>query len=95
MSGVYGKPLHDYRERLEEFKVPVVPDFVIDDYPGIVSCFGGMQVPEYLGRARSGGADDRVLDDVYDVIRVRAAGGVPDHPRYRPGDGHGAAIPKR
>ena len=95
VSGVYGKPLHNYRERLDEFKVPVVPDFVIDDYPGIVRCFGGMCVPEYLGVPRHGGAEDRVFDDVYEAIGVLAAGGVPDHPRYYPGEGDGPAIPKR
>jgi hypothetical protein len=95
VSGVYGKPLHNYRERLDEFKVPVVPDFVIDDYPGIVRCFGGMCVPEYLGVARHGGVEDRMFDEVYEVIGVLAAGGVPEHPRYYPAGGDGPAIPTR
>ena len=50
VSGVYGKPLHDYEERLGEFGVPVVPDFVIDDYPGIVRAFGGVCITDYVGR---------------------------------------------
>ena len=101
VSGVYGKPLHDYRERLELFKVPVVPDFVIDDYPGIVRCFGGIQVPEYFGgasRGRVGGApavEDTVFLDVYEAIAVLARGGTPEHPRYYPGEGAGPAIPRR
>lgn len=100
VSGVYGKPLHDYRARLDQFKVPVVPDFVIDDYPGIVRCFGGMQVPEYFG-GRAGTwtgkgtvEDDTVFLEVYDAIRVLAEGGTPDHPRFSPGDGAGTAIPR-
>jgi hypothetical protein len=100
VSGVYGKPLHTYRERLDEFKVPVVPDFVIDDYPGIVRCFGGMCVPEYLGEPRHSSPahpreEDTVLQVVYDVITVLANGDVPDHPRYYPGEGVGEAIPAK
>ena len=86
VSGVYGKPLHDYRNRLEEFKVPVVPDFVIDDYPGIVRCFGGMYITEYFGEpfgpAGRAAAEDAELEVVYRLITVFASGGVPEHPRY-------------
>jgi hypothetical protein len=97
VDGVYGKPLDDYRARLGEFDVPVVPDFVIDDYPGIVRCFGGMHVPEYLGGARraNGPGADTVFLEVYDAIRGLATGDTPDHPRYHPGDGAGEAIPRR
>jgi hypothetical protein len=82
VSGVYGKPLHDYRARLEEFRVPVVPDFVIDDYPGIVRCFGGMYIPEYFGRPRNGDAEDTEFEAVYEMITTLGAGGTPTHPRY-------------
>ena len=97
VSGVYGKPLQDYRERLDQFKVPVVPDFVIDDYAGIVQCFGGIQIPEYFGSWSRGPTNDgdTALLDVYEAIRVRAAGGTPEHPRYHPGEGVGPAIPRR
>jgi hypothetical protein len=87
VSGVYGKPLHNYRERLDEFKVPVVPDFVIDDYPGIVRCFGGICIPEYFGTrypGAPGGPADTALEEVYETIKVLASGGTPDHPRYYP-----------
>jgi hypothetical protein len=50
IKGVYRKPLSQYRESLDRFGVPVVPDFVIDDYPGIVHCFGGHCIKEYVGR---------------------------------------------
>ena len=86
MSGVYGKPLHDYRSRLDEFRVPVVPDFVIDDYPGIVKCFGGLYITEYFGAPfgadASSATEDRELEVVYELVTTFAAGGVPDHPRY-------------
>jgi hypothetical protein len=85
VSGVYGKPLSDYRRRLTEFEVPVVPDFVIDDYSGIVRCFGGVWIPEYLGESHAsarGQEPDDALETVYDVIQLVAAGETPEHPRY-------------
>ena len=50
VTGVYRKPLSDYRAGLELCGVPVVPDFVIDDYPEIVGVFGGVFIKEYLSR---------------------------------------------
>jgi hypothetical protein len=82
VTGVYGKPLLDYENRLVEFGIPVVPDFVIDDYPGIVRAFGGVCVPDYLGKHY--GADDREFEVVYAIICSHAAGEVPEHPRYYP-----------
>jgi hypothetical protein len=84
VRGVFGKPLQDYENRLGEFGVPVVPDFVIDDYPGIVRAFGGVCIPDYCGRNERDGHADRELEVVYEIISVRAAGGVPDHSRYYP-----------
>ena len=100
VSGVYGKPLHDYRERLGAFNVPVVPDFVVDDYPGIVRCFGGICVPEWYGYPRGitpayPEREDTVFLDVLEAVRVLAAGGTPSYPRYYPGEGEGPAIPRR
>ena len=40
-SGVYEKPTERFMERLVELEVPLVPDFVIDDYPEVVAAFGG------------------------------------------------------
>jgi hypothetical protein len=50
VKGVYQKPLTDFRRSLVHFGVPVVPDFVIDDHPDIVQCFGGMCIKEYVSR---------------------------------------------
>jgi hypothetical protein len=87
VSGVYGKPLRDYVARLPEFHIPVVPDFVVDDYPEIVHCFGGIRIPEYFGvthTGASGGAADSALDDVYQAVKTLAEGGTPSHPNYYP-----------
>jgi hypothetical protein len=82
VMGVYGKPLIDYHRRLPDFGIPVVPEFVIDDYPGIVRAFGGVCIPDYV--SKYDGEDDRELEVVYEIICTHAAGDVPDHPRYYP-----------
>lgn len=50
VKGVYRKPLTDFLAGLELHGVPVVPDFVIDDYPEIVAFFGGVHIKEYISR---------------------------------------------
>src|SRR5262245_41617754 len=82
VRGVYGKPLQDYQNRLADFGIPVIPDFVIDDYPGIVRAFGGVCITDYLG-TYDGHADNE-LELIYEVICAHAAGEVPEHPRYYP-----------
>jgi FMN phosphatase YigB (HAD superfamily) len=62
----YVKPLHDYRERLPLYKVDVMPDFVIDDYPQVVEAFGGYHISDILQ------PDDRELLEVLRLIEVAA-----------------------
>lgn len=50
VKGVYRKPLTHFRDALPRFGIPVEPDFVIDDYPDIVECFGGVRIKEYISR---------------------------------------------
>ena len=50
VSGVYRKPLSDFDSGLEKYGIPVVPDFVIDDYPEIVEHFGGMHIAPYWNK---------------------------------------------
>jgi hypothetical protein len=50
VRGVYQKPLSDFDAGLARYEVPVVPDFVIDDYPGIVEHFGGLCIKPYVSR---------------------------------------------
>ncbi len=61
VSGLYQKPLYDYLERLEELCVPMMPDFVADDDPQVVSAFGGLWVPPYYAQGEDDGAMARVL----------------------------------
>jgi hypothetical protein len=60
-TGLYQKPLYDYLERLEELAVPMMPDFVVDDDPQVVSAFGGLWVPPYYAQGQDDGAMARVL----------------------------------
>ena len=47
VAGIYKKPLSDFSAGLELFGIPVIPDFVIDDYPEIVAHFGGLCIKPY------------------------------------------------
>jgi hypothetical protein len=58
VTGIYLKPLSDFSAGLERFGIPVVPDFVIDDYPEIVAHFGGLCIKPYV---RGGWEDTELL----------------------------------
>lgn len=49
VSGVFNKPVTRYRESLSEQGLEITPDLVVDDFPGIVSEFGGVCVDPYYG----------------------------------------------
>ena len=68
-SGVYEKPLHDFEERLEELGIPMAPDLVIDDYPEVVSAFGGIWVPPYYFKRIKDDQMERVYQIIQDVDR--------------------------
>ncbi len=78
-SGVYEKPLHHFSDRLAELGVPITPDFVIDDYPEIVSAFGGVWVPPYFFK-RNG---DEQMYRIYDIITEYVNNGHSDDRQYR------------
>ena len=63
ISGLYGKPLYSFRDRLHLF-TPVAPDFVIDDYPEIVSDLGGVQIRPPVWPM----TDDREMWRVYEAF---------------------------
>jgi hypothetical protein len=65
VSGIYQKPLSDFKAGLARCGIPVLPDFVIDDYPGIVESFGGLCIRPYHG----GGQADNELSDLPDLVR--------------------------
>lgn len=48
ISGVYLKPLEDHHQLLEHYRIPVTPDFCVDDNTGPVEAFGGYVVPPYI-----------------------------------------------
>jgi hypothetical protein len=74
VSGVYQKPLSDFAAGLERFGVPVVPDFVIDDYPGIVEHFGGLWIKPYVSSRHP---DDELLaiPDLVEALALARSSG--------------------
>jgi hypothetical protein len=79
VSGVFSKPITDYLAGLVQFEVTPFPDFVIDDYPGIVEAFSGMYIREYFHPD----PDDDQIKQCYDIIREVTATGESTHPRWR------------
>ena len=77
-SGVFEKPTHHFLERLSELGVPLIPDFVVDDYPEVVSAFGGAWVPPYFFK-RSG---DEEMDRIYRIVTDYAKRGHSDDQQY-------------
>lgn len=80
VTDVFHKPTWNYRARLEGLGVPLIPDFVVDDYPEIVEVFGGFCVKEFY---RKRNADDEMYE-VYQTIRELVEDGTSKHPSYRP-----------
>ncbi len=70
VSGVYEKPTHHFHERLEELGVPFEPEFVIDDYPEVVSAFGGVWVPPYFFKRSFDEEMDRIHRIVCDLVKT-------------------------
>ena len=85
-SGVYEKPIHHFLERLEELGVPLIPDFVIDDYPEIVAAFGGVWVPPYFFNRPGDGQMERI----YEIITEYVDKGHSNDAQYR---AKGSTVP--
>ena len=81
LSGVFAKPLQDFNAGLKRLHIPVVPDFVIDDYPAIVRHFGGYLIPEFYFSKQD---NDDEMETVHQVVTELAATGQASHPRWSP-----------
>ena len=79
ISGVYEKPTQHFHERLVELGVPFEPEFVIDDYPEVVSAFGGVWVPPYFFKR----SFDQEMDRIYRIVRDFIATGTSEDKQYR------------
>ena len=73
VQGVYEKPVQDYRRMLAGMlrrgELPTPPDFVVDDYPEVVSALGGVAVRPYV----NDDPEDREMARVYEAIHQRAS----------------------
>ena len=79
VSGVYEKPTHHFHERLGELGVPFDPEFVIDDYPEVVSAFGGVWVPPYFFKQNV----DEEMDRIYRIVCDFVQTGTSEDKQYR------------
>jgi len=80
VSGVFAKPLQEFASGLHRFRVSPPPEFVIDDYPEIVSYFGGYHIREFF-HSRD---DDDELQTVCEIVAELESQGHSSHPRWRP-----------
>jgi phosphoglycolate phosphatase-like HAD superfamily hydrolase len=86
VEGVFQKPLQQFEEGLGTFGVTVRPDVVVDDYPEIVSAFGGVLIRPYLFRA----PHDTEMEKVYSIVTEYSLRGSSEDSSFRPrGDGSG------
>ena len=73
VQGVYEKPVQDYQRMLvgmlRRGELPASPDFVVDDYPEVVSALGGVSVRPYV----NDDPEDREMARVYDAIYQRGS----------------------
>ena len=73
VQGVYEKPVQDYQRMLAGMlrrgELPTPPDFVVDDYPEVVSALGGVSVRPYV----NDDPEDREMARVYDAIHQRVS----------------------
>ena len=75
----YVKPLSDLANRLAEKGIPLVPDFVVDDYPEPPAAFGGVHVtPYYFPRET-----DTEMQRVFQIVRDVVATGTSTDEKYR------------
>ena len=75
----YLKPLSDYKETLIELGADVMPDFVIDDYPEVVSAFGGVWVPPYFFKR----SFDEEMNRIYRIVNDFVHTGTSEDRQYR------------
>lgn len=71
VRGVFHKPVTQFADGIARFNIPVIPDFVVDDYPGIVEHFGGFCIRDYWAALEQ--PDDREMDHVYEAVRSHCA----------------------
>ncbi len=64
VTDCFVKPLEDLLDSVEKMKVPVTPDFVIDDYQEVPAALGGVWVSPYV---YNNGSDDE-MEHVYRII---------------------------
>ena len=92
VSGVFQKPLQNFESGLATLGIPVRPDFVVDDYPEIVSAFGGVVVRPYYFPVVGDDEIRRVYEVVVDYVMRGRCHQIPEVNRSLPRHYHGPSC---
>ncbi len=68
VTDCFMKPVYDYRNGLRRLRIPVEPDFCIDDHSELVAALGGEAIKPYYWAE----PDDREMLRIYDAISAFA-----------------------
>ena len=77
------KPIDHFEQGLIDHNIPVRPDFVVDDYPGIVGFFGGICIRPYFFANQL----DTEMERVYSIIQDYLRDGTSEDSAYRARNG--------
>ncbi|MSQ13748.1 MAG: hypothetical protein EXR47_06435 [Dehalococcoidia bacterium] len=84
VSGVYEKPIQNYVEAVNAMltrqELPVRPEFVVDDYPEIVTALGGMAIRPFWAVDMR----DREMERVYRIVCDYRRTGTSSDTAFRP-----------
>ena len=80
ITDCYMKPMSNYYEGMKKMELQAEPDIVVDDFPIVVSAFGGLCIPAYNVEDD----EDRVMERVYNAITDYGKTGRTEDAMYRP-----------
>ena len=80
ISGIFVKPLKDFKQELHHLGIEPWPDFVVDDHRDIVETFGGIHIEPYYFRS----AEDGQMENLYQAILEYSRNGTCCHRGFKP-----------
>jgi len=80
ISGIFVKPLKDFKQELHHLGIEPWPDFVVDDHRDIVETFGGIHIEPYYFRS----AEDGQMGNLYQAILEYSRNGTCCHRGFKP-----------
>ena len=80
ISGIFVKPLKDFKQELHHLGIEPWPDFVVDDHRDIVETFGGIHIEPYYFRSD----EDGQMENLYQAILEYSRNGTCCHRGFKP-----------